>query len=113
MWQDGVALAEHCYSLTRAFPREEMFVLTSQIRRAATSVPANIAEGYGRDSRRYFVQSLRIAQGSLKELEAHLLVAERVGIVIERDTAPALERCTSLGKMLRTLIRTLQKKEDS
>jgi four helix bundle protein len=110
VWQDAVSLAETCYRLTSKFPREEMFGLTSQIRRASTSVPANIAEGYGRESRPSFVQSLRIAQGSLKELETHLLVSQRVGIGGSEGIAPALERCTSLGKMLRTLIRTLQRK---
>lgn len=105
-----MTLAEACYRLTSRFPREEMFGLTSQIRRASTSVPANIAEGYGRESRPSFVHSLRIAQGSLKELETHLLVSQRVGIKGSEGIATALESCTSLGKMLRTLIRTLQRK---
>jgi four helix bundle protein len=112
VWQEGIAITELCYRLTREFPREEMFGLTSQIRRASASVPANIAEGYGRESRRYFVQSLRIAQGSLKELETHLLISQRVGISEAARISSVLERCTALGKMLRTLIRTLQKKEE-
>jgi four helix bundle protein len=87
-----------------------MFGLTSQIRRASTSVPANIAEGYGRETRPSFVQSLRIAQGSLKELETHLLVSLRVGLGSSEGISSALERCASLGKMLRAVIRTLQRK---
>jgi four helix bundle protein len=110
VWQDAVTLAEICYRATSKFPREEIFGLTSQIRRASTSVPANIAEGYGRESRPSFVHSLRIAQGSLKELETHLLVSQRVGFKGSEEVDTALERCTSLGKMLRTLIRTLQRK---
>jgi four helix bundle protein len=72
-------LAEETYRVTRAFPREEMFGLTSQARRAAASVAANIAEGYGRGSRPAYASFVRNAQGSLKELETHLILAERVG----------------------------------
>jgi len=88
VWQDGMALAEHCYRLTKAFPREELFAMSSQIRRSAASIPANIAEGHGRETTGAFVQSLRIAQGSLKEFETHLLLAGRVGLLNE----PSIER---------------------
>lgn len=80
VWQRNMALAEGCYHLTRDFPREEVYGMTSQVRRSAVSIPANIAEGYGRESRGEYVQFLRVAQGSLKELETHLLLAQRVGI---------------------------------
>jgi four helix bundle protein len=105
-----MTLAESCYRLTRQFPRDEMFGLTSQIRRSSGSIPANIAEGHGRDNTGNFVQHLRISQGSLKELETHLLLAERVGILPALDLQPALAQCESLGKMLRALIRSLQDK---
>jgi len=105
-----MALAESCYRLTRQFPRDELFGLTSQIRRAAGSVPANIAEGHGRDSTGNFVQHLRVGQGSLKELETHLILAERVGILALADLQAALAQCESLGKMVRALIRSLQDK---
>jgi four helix bundle protein len=110
VWQDAMALAESCYRLTRQFPRDELFGLTSQIRRAAGSVPANIAEGHGREITGSFVQYLRISQGSLKELETHLLLAERVGILLGPDLQPVITQCESLGKMLRALIRSLQDK---
>jgi four helix bundle protein len=110
VWQDAMALAESCYRLTRQFPRDELFGLTSQIRRAAGSVSANIAEGHGRDNTGNFVQHLRISQGSLKELETHLLLAERVGILSTIEVQPALAQCESLGKMVRALIRSLQDK---
>jgi four helix bundle protein len=105
-----MALAESCYRLTGSFPREETFGLASQIRRAATSVPANIAEGHGRENTRMFVQHLRIAQGSLKELETHLLLSELVGVAIQATIERPMEQCDELGKMLRSLIRSLQQK---
>jgi four helix bundle protein len=105
-----MTLAESCYRLTRQFPRDELFGLTSQVRRAAGSIPANIAEGHGRENAGNFVQHLRISQGSLKELETPLLLAERVGILSASDLQPALTQCESLGKMLRALIRSLQDK---
>jgi four helix bundle protein len=78
VWQDSMALAETSYRLTKEFPKDEIFGPTAQIRRAAASVPANIAEGHGRENTRTLVQFLRVAQGSLKELETHLLLAQRV-----------------------------------
>jgi four helix bundle protein len=105
-----MSLAESCYRLTRWFPRDELFGLTSQIRRSAGSVPANVAEGHGRENTGSFVQHLRISQGSLKELETHLLLSERVGILQVADLQPVLAQCESLGKMLRALIRSLQDK---
>ncbi|HTV68925.1 MAG TPA: four helix bundle protein [Rhizobiaceae bacterium] len=78
VWNLAIELTVACYAATRAFPNSEMYGLTSQIRRSSTSISANIAEGYGRDSRGAYVQFLRIAQGSLKELETHLIVATRL-----------------------------------
>lgn len=110
VWQSAMDLAEHCYRLTKSFPRDEMFGLASQIRRSAASIPANIAEGNGRELTGSYVHSLRIAQGSLKELETHLLLAERVGLLASSPQAEVLEQCDSVGKMLRGLIRKLQQR---
>jgi four helix bundle protein len=105
-------MAVDCYRLTGRFPREEMFGLTNQIRRAANSIPANIAEGHGRERGGNFVQFLRIAQGSLKELETHLIIAHRVGF-IETETFIVIEsKCGEVGKMVRALIRSLQTNKD-
>ena len=112
VWQAGMQLAEDCYRLTSRFPKEELFGMTSQIRRAAASIPANIAEGNGRENRGEYIQFLRIAQGSLKELETHLLLAERVSLVTSEEVQPLLTLCQDTGKMLRALIRALQKKGD-
>ena len=105
-----MTLAEACYRLTRQFPRDELFGLTSQIRLAAASVPANVAEGHGRENTGSFIQHLRVSQGSLKELETHLLLAGRVSILLVSDLEVVLGQCESLGKMLRALIRSLQDK---
>jgi four helix bundle protein len=105
-----MSLAVDCYELTRMFPKEELFGMTSQIRRSAVSIAANIAEGHGRESTGAFVQFLRVAQGSPKELETHLLLAERVNIVSTEMLAGTLALCGTLGRRMRSLIRSLQPK---
>jgi four helix bundle protein len=109
VWQEAMDLAVSCYRLTSGFPRSEMFGMTSQIRRASSSVPANIAEGYGRQSTGSYVHFLRVAQGSLKELETHLLLAERVGIVAADVVAPPLKSWESIGRKLVVLARSLER----
>lgn len=101
VWREGMTLAENCYRVTKHFPREELFGMTSQIRRAAASVPANIAEGYGREAAGSYVQHLRIAQGSLKELETHLILAERVGLLDAAGMQSLLATSDEVGRMLR------------
>ena len=90
-----------------------MYGLTAQLRRSAVSIAANIAEGYGRETTGAFVQFLRIAQGSLKELETHLLLASRLRCVSATDVDPILEKCEKLGRMLRSLIRSLRRKMEA
>jgi four helix bundle protein len=107
VWQMSMDLAELCYRTTRTFPRDELYGMTSQMRRAASSVPANIAEGHGRNSRGEYIQFLRIAQGSLKELETHALLAQRIGLADEKAVGPLLDKSDIVGKMLRALIRSL------
>src|SRR5687768_12200475 len=100
-------LAERVYRLSRAWPKDELYGLTSQARRAAASIPANIAEGYGRQSTASYAQFLKTARGSLKELETHLLLAERVGLAERGSCAEALQQADELGKMLGGLIRSV------
>lgn len=99
-----------CYLVTRKFPRDELFGLTSQIRRSAVSVPANIAEGYGRGTRKDYVRHLMIAQGSLKELETHLIIAAEVDCAARPEIEPVLDRCDQVGRALGALIRALRAK---
>ena len=98
-------LATDVYGVSSSFPTTEQFGLTSQMRRAAVSVPANIAEGFGRASSGSFAQFLRVSQGSLKELETLTLLAERVGILPAHSAAEMLSQCNEIGKMLGGLIR--------
>jgi four helix bundle protein len=107
VWEQAMALAAAVYSVTRNWPKEELYGLTSQVRRAAVSIPANVAEGYGRENRGSYVQFLKIAQGSLKELETHILLAERIEIASRRETTPLLAQAESIGKLLRALLRKL------
>jgi four helix bundle protein len=107
VWQQAMDLVAEIYSTTRTWPKEELFGLTSQVRRAATSIPANIAEGYGREHRGSYLQFLRIAQGSLKELETHLMIAKRIDLAPTEKIATLLQRAESVGKLLRLLLRKL------
>jgi four helix bundle protein len=100
-------LAELAYRHIKPFPKDELFGLTAQLRRAAASVPANIAEGYGRENTGNYIQFLRIAQGSCKEVETHALLAQRV---LDGVGSPdeLLSQCDVVGRMLHGLIRSLQ-----
>ena len=97
------------YDITRNFPREEIYGLTSQMRRAAVSVPTNIAEGYGREYQNDYIRFPRVAQDSLKELETHLLLALWVELITTKAEQPILAQCESTGKLLRALLRALQR----
>ena len=110
MWQAAIELGVQCYDVTKGFPQAEVYGMTAQIRRSAASIAANIAEGHGRDGTAHFVQFLRIAQGSLKELETHLILAQRVGLLGNEHSEPLLKQCDEIGRMLRSLIRSLQDK---
>jgi four helix bundle protein len=111
VWKAAIEVAVECYEATRVFPNSETYGMTSQIRRASTSIAANIAEGHGRNGTAQFVQFLKIAQGSLKELETHLIISMRVGLLEEAQEAALQARCDEIGRMLRSLIRSLQNKE--
>jgi four helix bundle protein len=90
-WQKAMDLVAVVYQLTAEFPKAEVYGLTSQLRRAAVSVPSNIAEGYARSGRREFAHALSIALGSLAEVETQILIAERLGYLAADSRANLLE----------------------
>lgn len=108
IWQQSMELVAETYALTRNWPKDEIYGLTSQTRRAAVSIPANVAEGYGRESRASNQNFLRIAQGSLKEFETLLQVAVRVDIETELRVRPLLSKCESIGKLIKLMLRKLE-----
>jgi len=110
VWQRGMDLTVRVYEIGRTFPAEERFGLISQVQRAAASIPANIAEGWGRGSTKEYVQFLRIARASLMELETHLILATRLDY-IESDQIVLLHgEVETLGKKINSLIQSLLNK---
>lgn len=110
VWQESMALVTLIYQCTASFPKEEVFGLTSQMRRAAVSIPSNIAEGAARNGKREFIQFLGIARGSLSELETQILISRDLGYL----SSPALEiteKIDRLFKLLNGLLGSLQRND--
>jgi four helix bundle protein len=110
VWQLGMDLAQLCYSETKTFPKSELFGMTSQIRRAAAAIPANIAEGQGRDYTKEFLHFISIARGSLMELETHLVLSERIGILQKDRLACLLALTDRISRMLSGLRKALERR---
>ncbi len=108
MWKRAIDLVIECYSASRKFPREECYGLTSQLQRAAVSVPANIAEGQGREHRKEFLHHLSIAHGSLAEMETHLQIAERLHYLSSDEVQSLLSRSEEIGRMINGLRKSLR-----
>ncbi|MEL7087953.1 MAG: four helix bundle protein [Planctomycetota bacterium] len=106
VWQVVLDLVEEIYRLTKSFPADERCEITSQMRRAAVSVPSNIAEGYGRSSRKEYRRHVSIANGSLSELKAQFIIAGRLGFVTRDEGKMAWELIQQSGRMLAGLIRS-------
>jgi four helix bundle protein len=104
-------LVEHVYRVTREFPKHEIFGLTSQMRRAAVSVPANIAEGHTREHRKEYLHHVSVAQASLAELETHCEIAGRLGYCSSKQIEQLLDKTVSLGKQLYALRNALAGRE--
>ena len=105
-------LVDSIYSLTSKFASDEKFGLTSQLRRAAVSIPSNIAEGYGRSHRKEYIQHVSIARGSLMELETQIIVSVRQSFVAREDARSTWEISQEVGRMLTKLIQSLKQKTD-
>ncbi|HFD39750.1 MAG TPA: four helix bundle protein [Anaerolineae bacterium] len=107
VWQKSMDLTVSVYAATRQFPTEEKFGITSQMRRAASSIPANIAEGQARNTTGEFLQSLGIARGSLAELETFVVLSQRLGHLNKPDSRSLLSACAEINKMLNGLMKSL------
>lgn len=108
VWQKAMSLARTIHVLTRSFPPEELFGITSQLRRAAVSIPSNIAEGAARATTREFIQFLYVARGSLAEIETQLELAEGAGYT--KRSEDIFTQADEVGKLLNAVIRGLRRK---
>lgn len=108
IWKRSVKLAISCYKLTNYFPQSELYGLTNQIRRAAVSVPSNIAEGYGRNGKPEYIRFLHISLGSLRELDTQLYIAKEVGLANPELFTAVVEEVEELQRIL---VSALQKIE--
>lgn len=109
-WQRAMDLVEQIYLVTKGFPREETYGLTSQIRRAAVSVPSNIAEGQGRQSTKEFINHLSIAYGSLLEVETQTLIAQRLSYITREQSSDILTTTAEIGRLINGLTTALRNK---
>ena len=111
VWQRSMDLVTMCYRLARRLPDTERYGLVSQMQRSSVSVPANIAEGYGRRQLGDYLQHLSIANGSLKEVETHLVIAVRLSYLTDTEIAPALKLADETGRMLNSLMSRLRQRK--
>jgi four helix bundle protein len=100
VWQKAMDFVTECYLLAQRLPQNEQYGLASQMRRSAVSIPANIAEGFGRWHSKEFVHFLLLANGSLKELETHLLIGNRLAFFSPQETLKPLSLAAEIGRML-------------
>jgi four helix bundle protein len=109
-WQKAMDLVTEVYECTQSFPRTEVYGLVSQLRRAAVSVPSNVAEGHARLSTGEFRQFLGHALGSLVEVETQVMIGERLGYLDSKRTAALLDRTAEIGRILNGLLRSLPRR---
>src|SRR5580765_1526558 len=110
VWKQGIELVTQCYSLTERFPRSELYGLTNQLRRAAVSIPANVAEGHCRRETKPFRHHVSIAIGSHGELETYFELSVRLGFLSREECNRAMKRCDSVGRLLSGLHRALKRR---
>lgn len=108
VWQKSIDLAEIIYTITKNYPKEEMYGIISQMRRCSVSIASNIAEGQSRNSAPQFVQFLNIAKGSVSELETQLVISKRLKFVSEEDYVKTQNALSEIGRMLNGLIKAIK-----
>lgn len=111
LWQKALDLAVHVHRASTALPRSETYGLVSQLRRAAASIPSNIAEGSARSSVREYVYFLRVARGSIAELETQLLLSQRVGYLLEQEVVDLQARIDEVTRILLAVIAGLHRRQ--
>jgi len=109
VWQKSMDLVEEIYSATRTFPKEEIYALTNQLRRASVSIASNIAEGQGRQTTADFCRHLSIANGSLYETETQILISQRLKYLPERTAHGLMQLTGEVGRLLNGLVRSLRR----
>ena len=110
VWQRAMELAALVYKLTARLPREEIYGLSSQLQRAAVSIPSNIAEGHARESTKEYLRYLLVSRGSMAELETQLLLCQKLQFISKEDVEHALIVSDEIGRMIRGLQKSLTKK---
>lgn len=110
VWKQSIGLVKEAYRVTNEYPKSEVYGLTSQIRRAAVSVPANIAEGQGCSGKKEFLQFLNIAKGSLAELETLFIISKELNYMISDESYALQEECQSITRQVSSLINSLKNK---
>jgi four helix bundle protein len=107
VWQKSIELTVNVYALTATFPKTEVFGLSSQVQRAAASIPSNIAEGHARDSTKEYLRFISIATGSLAEVETQFIIAHKLQLVNQETLGEQLEKTGEIGRMSRGLQKSL------
>ena len=110
VWQKAMDLVVVCYEITKEFPKNEIYGLTSQLQRAAVSIPTNIAEGQARQHTKEFIQYLSISYGSVAELETLLQIAENLNYLSTNQLCKLMDRTAALGRMINGLRKSLEKR---
>lgn len=109
VWQKSMSLVNEIYTITKQFPEEEKFSLVSQMRRSAVSIPSNIAEGYGRGSKTEYARFVKIARGSMYELDTQMEIAKSQTFLTQANYKSILMRLDEIGRMLNGLVTALSK----
>lgn len=113
VWQKAVSFVDRVYDMTEAFPKHELYGLSSQVRRASVSVPSNIAEGNGRGTTQDYIRSLNTSYGSLMEVDTQMHVAMRRSYITANDEAGLTEQLSEIARMLNGLISSLERRKQS